>query len=278
MEDPVQDQEAEASPAEDKPKKSLGRNLAQLAGKLLPKFGLFLFMVAIPFVIAAYPAYVVVSHLAEYASAKTVDVKLESFEIKTIDDSAKELGPFNSRKHVEIAFSFKAENGDKYVSVVKKPWPAPGLKRKLSDEYAAGDELTLYLLPDKSVAMEEEAAKDIVLWLTTLAGLFFVFSTLIFLIWKRLAARMANILSKFPDATFRSITYGQLSTLLLAVLTMGAIFIRPVVVPAFGYLGAYLGLAALLSLSLRLLVFEEPPPPKVETEEEEEKPRARAPA
>lgn len=122
--------------------------------------------------------------------------------------------------------------------------------------------------------MEEGAAKDIFLRLTVLMGLLFVFSTLFFLLWKRLAVRMANILSGFPGATFKSIMYGQLSALLLAMLVMGVIFIRPVFIPAIVYLGAYLGLAALLSLSLRLLVFEEPPPPKDETLEEEN-PKAR---
>lgn len=266
MEDPVQEQEAEASPADEQAKRQFGRGVVRFAGKLMPKFGLFLFIVAIPGLLAAYPAYILSSHLKTYSSALPVKANLAGFEIKTIDSGEKELGLFEPRKHVEVTFSFRTGGGTLYTSVVRKSWPAPGLKRKLSEVYAEGDDVTLYRLADNNVVMEELVAREIILRLTTLMALLFVFSTLAFLMWKRLAAKMTETLSRFPDATFKSIAYGQLITLLLAGLVTGMTFIRPFLVPVSWYLGAYLGLAALLGLSLRLLAFEEPPQPAPETE------------
>lgn len=242
--------------------------MVQFAGKFMPRFGLFLFIVAVPLMLAAYPAYIVSSHLKAYAAAQPVVVKLTGFEIDTLEDSDKEPGFFDSRKHVEVTFSFKSIKGESYTSAIRKSWPAPGLKRKLSERYAVDDELKIYLLADKSVVMEEVVAREVFLRLFILMGLLFLFSSLSFLIWKRLAARMKDTLAVFPDAIFKSVVYGQLGSLLLAAMVTGVIFIKPVVVPASWFLGAYLGLAALMILALRLLVFAQPLPAVVEVEEE----------
>jgi len=268
LEDPVQNQQTDATPAEDVPKGNIRLEVARLARKLMPKFGLLLFALAIPIALGSYPAYVLSSGLVNNASAQVVPARLTSVDLRTINNSGVEPGLFESRRHIEVTFSFTAARGGEYVSVVRKPWPSPGLKRKLAEEYAPGSEVMLYLYADKTVLMEEDVARDTVVRLTSLMGLLLVSSTLAFLIWRRLAARMPNLLPGFPEATFKSIFYGQISTLLLAGLMMGLLFIRPVLIPATWYLGAYLGLAVLLSLSLRMLVFVEEAAMATEPEED----------
>ena len=268
MADEPKDLEEAVVPAPDKPKGfSIGAiflGVFKAIGNFLPRLGLYLFMIMIPLIITGYPAYTIASRLVDYSTAKTVeDAEFTGIDIKRVrhvDDD--ESSFFKSKGHTEVTLFFKTENGKKYFSVLKRSWVAPGLKRKMKELYAAGDLFTLYLLPDNEVVTDEEMIKDSLIRLTSLMGLIFLASALFVPIRIRLSTTLPDILPAASTATANSILWGQLITLLIAAALTALFAFQPVYVPniLIVYLGAYWGIAALLSLSLRLLLFEDSPP------------------
>jgi hypothetical protein len=278
VEDPKKENE-ETPPAAETPKgfsliNNSGLKVIKAVGALLPRMGLFLFISAIPLIIVAYPAYLIAPRLLDYPAATIVQAKLAGVEVKTIDSNDDQASFLKAKRYIAVDFSFEDGSGKKYITAVKKSWPSPGLKRKLDNQYEVGATYTLYLLEDKSVVLDEEVAKDKILRLTMLMGLFFVASVLLFLLWHRLVGRKPDILPGYPDAMAKSIMLGQLITLLLSAALAAMVAYSPtMVVPELMYLGAYGGLFVLLSLSLRLLVFEKKQPPAPEPEPEKKQAR-----
>lgn len=223
--------------------------------------GLFLFMTILPLLLVAYPAYRIVPRLLDYASAISIEATLQRFDIHTVERDQDEVSWFESRKHIDVVFYFKDAQGTEYAAVIERPWPSPGLRRKLSDEYAAGDEYSLLRLPDQRVLMEEQVAKEGFMYLTILMALVFLASLPFFLLWKRLAQRQPDSMPAFPVAGAKSFMVGQLVALVLAgMLTFMMAYAPAVRVPPAFYLAGYWGLALFLAIALRLLVFDAPTP------------------
>lgn len=267
MADEPKNQEEASTPVPDKPKRfpigTIFLGMFKAIGNFLPRLGLYLFMLIIPLIITGYPAYTVASRLVDYSAAKTVEeAEFTGIDIKRVRHVDDDSLFFKSKGHTEVTLFFKTGNGERYFSVLKMPWVAPGLKREMNEQYQAGDLFTLYLLPEKEVVIDEEMTKDSLIRLTSLMGLILLASVLFVLIRIRLSITMPDILPTTSAATASSIIFGQLITLLVAAALTAVIAFQPVYVPdiLILYLGVYWGIVALLSLSLRLLLFEGPPP------------------
>ena len=265
MLDPEKNQAPEAEPPLIKPSllvliTTKGRHVASAIFGFLPELGLLLFMLSMPVIIVAYPAWRIADRLVEYSTAHTLDVKLTGIEVNVIDIGQDQTSAFEARKHFNIAFAFEDPQKHKYESRIEMAWPSPGLKGKLENQYQIGDNHTLYLLADQSIVMEEVVAKDSFYRLTALMGLAFIASALMYLMWKRLKHRMPANMPRFPVATEHSIMLAQFIALIVAGLWAGLMTVSPLVIQAWLFLAAYWGIVLLLSLSLRLLVFSDPEP------------------
>lgn len=227
-------------------------------GQALPRLGLFAFILLTPLLITGYPAYFVTAKLLDYAAATTVEAKLNDIEIKTVTTDGRDSSLFSDRRHIEVAYSFRAENRKHYVAIQRVSWPAPGLQRKMDQMYEPGDTFILYLMPNEDILLDQEVAKDSFLWLTALMGLIFAAFTLFFLEWKRLYRLKPNVMPPVPLATAKSIGIGQLTALILAIVQAVIVAHAPVTIPIAVYLGIYWGVVIFLSLLLRLLLFENP--------------------
>ena len=279
MADEPKDQEnQEEAAAPDKPKGvSIGSillGMLKAIGSFLPRLGLYLFMIIIPLIITGYPAYLVASRLVDYSAAKIVEeAEFTAIDIKRVRHADDGSLFFKSKGHTEVTLFFKTGPGERYFSVLEMPWVAPGLRREMNEQYQAGDLFTLYLLPDEEVVTDEEMTKDSLIRLTSLMGLIFIASVLLVLIRIRLSATVSDILPAASTATANSIIFGQLITLMIAAALTAVVTFQPIFVPniLILYLGAYWGIAALLSLSLRLLLFENPPPEPVPEKSDDSK-------
>ncbi|OIQ82528.1 hypothetical protein GALL_356790 [mine drainage metagenome] len=233
------------------------RGAARAVGGFMPELGLLLFMLAMPLILVAYPAWRMADRLVDYSAARTVEAKLTDIKVRIVEIGQDQASLFEARKHYEIAFEFQGEQGRKYLSTDEMSWPAAGLKGKLENQYPVGDTYTLYFLPDRSVVMEEMVARDSFYRLSGLMVLVFMASALFFMLWKRLAHRMPSNMPRFPAATENSIMLGQLVTLAIAGLWAAAMSVSPLVIHSWLFLAVYWGAVAFISLSLRLLVFSD---------------------
>lgn len=263
-----QEAETEAPPPASGRLAGLGRGAIKALGHFLPKLGLFLFIIAVPVLLAAYPAWILSAHLLDYSRASTIEAELTAIDIRTVEIGQDQASPFEARKHYDVVFHFKGDKGQQYAAIAELSWPQSGLKRKLNSQYVIGDPYTLYLLPNNTVAIDEMVATSSYYRLTGLMGLAFLGSALFFMLWKRLAHRLPATMPGFPAAMQKSLMLGQLVALLLAGLLAVAITYQPLVIGAWLFVGGYWGLTAFLALSLRLLVFEDTvPPPAPEPEQ-----------
>lgn len=263
------DEEQETEASEEQPgQRSVWRDIAQatrhavmkIIRSIVPAIGLFLFMVGLPLLLIAYPAYLVSGRLADYAAATTVEAKLMDIDIRTVELGQDQTTLFEARKHFDVVFYFQDAQQHKHAALVEMSWPAPGLKRKLSAQYPVGETYTLYRLSDQSVMVDDFVARSILYRMTALMALVLAATGLFFLLWKRLAARMAERMPAFPVAGAKSLMVGQLGTLVIAGLLDLLASGSPGMVTWPAYLGAYWGMVLLISLSLRLLVFAPPAP------------------
>lgn len=229
-------------------------------GQALPRLGLFAFILLTPLLITGYPAYFITAKLLDYAAATTVEAKLKDIEIKTVTAEGRDTSLFSDRRHIEVVYSFRAENRKNYVAIQHVSWPAPGLQRKMDHLYEPGDTFILYLMPNDDILLDQDVAKDSFLWLTALMGLIFAAFTLFFLEWKRLYRLKPNVMPPVPLATAKSLGIGQLTALILAIVQAMIVAHAPVTIPIAAYLGIYWGVVIFLSLLLRLLLFENPAP------------------
>ncbi len=262
--------EPATTPSRTNPLAVWGSRAAKWMVGFLPKMGLFLFMVLLPVLMLAYPAYRVSERLTIYAQARNVDARLTDIDIRTVETGQDQASLFESRKHFDVMFAFEGEQKKKYVAVAEMSWPSPGLHRKLSSEYVIGDTYTLYLLPDQSIVMDDEVARDSFHRLSCLMGLVFCGTAVFFLLWKRLAGRIPRFMPTFPSATQKSFMLGQLIALVVAGIMSVLITLNPLAVNPWLFVGVYWGLTLFVTLSLRLLVFEGTPavPASVEKPEE----------
>lgn len=238
-------------------------------GRFLPKLGLMLFIALLPVALMAYPAYRILERLVHYSQATTVEAKLTGMDIHTVELGQDQTALFEARKHFDVVFYFKDEKEKKYAALTEMSWPAPGLKRRLENDYVVGETYTLFLLPDQTIHIDEAVAKDSFYRLTWLMALIFVGSGLFFMMWKRLAGRLPAVMPRFRAASEKSIVLGQLIALLISGLLAVMMSFSALMIPPLFYAGAYWGLVALLSLTLRLLVFADAtPPPEPEPVEE----------
>lgn len=235
--------------------------LRAAAGRCLPKLGLHIFLIVLPIIILFYPAYLVASRLADYQKATTIEATFTGVTIEDVRLSDRSASLLGSNRHFNIVFTFDAGQGKTYLSTQQKSWPAPGLRKDLEAQHAAGDRHTLYLLPDKKAVMEEVVAKDAFLRHTGLMATFLCATLLYYLLKSRLASRWPSQLSTPSRAMAKSVLLGQTIALLIASMFIAIVEIAPIMVPTWLYLCAYGVLALLLCLSLRLLVFEDPPIP-----------------
>lgn len=229
-------------------------------GQALPRLGLFVFILLTPLLITGYPAYFATAKLADYSAATTVEAKLNNIEIKTVTADGRNTSLFSDRRHIEVAYAFRAEDRKNYIAIQRVSWPAPGLQRKMDQMYEPGDTFILYLMPNNDILLDQDVAKDKFLWLTVLMGLIFAAFTLFFLEWKRLYRLKPNIMPPVPLATAKSIGIGQLTALIIAIVQAVIVAHAPVTIPIAIFLGIYWGVVIFLSLLLRLLLFENPAP------------------
>lgn len=243
-------------------------------GGVLQKGGIYLFMVFLPLVIVAYPAYLIVLDLAQSASAVTVEATLISIDINRVPDEEGGNFLFKSKGHTEVTLSFKGEDGRKYRTVIEKPWTAPGLRKQMDVKYGDQESFTLYLTKDGKAQLDEQVAGTRMTLLSLLMLLVLFVSAMAIFLRHRLADRMPSLVSHESSANSRSIIYGQLTSLVAAfAFTILMHYApEPVVVSSMDFLGAYWGVAVLVGISLRLLVFQNPLPPAPEPEE---KPRVK---
>lgn len=256
------DQQAEAETTPGKPAFSIrtsGLAAIGAVGRLLPRLGLHLFLIALPLLTLAYPAFQIASRLLDFEAADTFEATLVRIEIRDVRDPDKKSSLFGPERHYDVVLSFAGEQGQKYIAIVQKSWPSPGLRRKMEAQYPPGDLYTLHRTPDQQILMESEVAKDTFAGLTALMGLLFAATLLYYMLRSRLASRMPAFLVPASTATARSVVVGQLVVLLLVALLVPVIALAPVVVPSLLFLGAYGAIALILCLSMRLLVFEDPP-------------------
>lgn len=277
MAEQEENQESEAAEAApEKPRRlaaftAVGGRVAKSLGGLLLKLAVFLFLLVLSFGLFAYPAYRLSLRIIDYAQAHTVEAKLGSIDIRMVEVGQDQVSLFESRKHYDVVFEFKGDKGQKYSSVSEVSWPAPGLKRKLENQYQTGETYTLYLLPDQSVSLDDAVAKDSINRLTGLMGLVFLGLLVLSMLWKRLARRMPALMPKFREATTKSLLLAQLIVLIISGVMVGLVSVNPLPITPWLFAAVYWGLTLFICLALRLLVFEEAAPetaPAPEPEEE----------
>ncbi|MBU3736540.1 MAG: hypothetical protein FGM62_06135 [Methylobacterium sp.] len=241
----------------------------------LCKLGLFVFMLFLPGILLSYPAYLTGARLWDYEAARVVEAKLERIEINTVEHDQDRSTWLESRKHIDITFYFTSARGEKLASVSEHGWPAPGLKRRLQEQYQPGDEFSLYILPDQSIVKDIDLAVSQFYRMTILMGLLFLAMLMAAMIWKRLLHQMPQSLPEFPQAGLNSFLAAQAIVLLVAALFAWINSFSTMLVPITWFLAAYWGMTALLTLTLRLLVFSPPPvSAPAATEREDDDPRA----
>lgn len=238
--------------------RSAGPALLAAAGRSLPTLGLHIFLIVLPIIILFYPAYLVALRLADYQKATTIEATFIRVTIEDVRPADRSVSLLGSNRHFNIEFTFDAGQGKTYLSAQQKSWPAPGLRKDLEAQHAAGDLHTLYLLPDKKAVMEEVVAKEAFRRHTGLMALLLCATLLYYLLKSRLASRWPSQLSRPSRAMAKSVLLGQTIALLIASMFIAIVEISPIMVPTWLYLCAYGALALLLCLSLRLLVFEDP--------------------
>lgn len=253
---------------------AVGRGAAKSAGSAALRGMLLLFMAILPLALIAYPAWRLSERLVEYAQASTVEAEFTGMDIRTVEINQDQTSLFEARKHIDVVFYFKGQKGQQLASVAEMSWPAPGLKRKLQNQYQAGDKYTLYLLPSHAIEIDDMVAKDLFYRLTGLMALVFLGSAVFSMLWKRLSHRMPTRVPRFPVASIKSLMFGQLISLVVAGAFGAMIYFNPLAINLWLFVGAYWGLVAFISLSLRLLVFDAPPPaPEPQPEEAPKQPR-----
>lgn len=227
---------------------------------LVPKVALLLFMLALPLALVAYPAYRMTGRLLDYSAASTVEAKLTDIDIRTVELGQDQTTLFEARRHYDVVFYLDGPKGQKYASAVEMSWPAPGLKRRLENQYPVGDAFTLYLMPDHAIELSDAVAKDAIYRLSGLMGLVFVAFAIFFMLWKRLSGRMPAIMPRFPVAIAKSFMIGQSVALAISGLLAVLLSFAPIaLISAELYVSAYWGVTLVISLMLRLLVFSNPP-------------------
>jgi len=262
LDDREPDADAESAPAQSAFSiRSAVSALRAAAGRCLPKLGLHIFLIALPIIILFYPAYLVASRLADYQKATTIEATLIRVTIEDVRPSDRSTSLLGSSRHFNIEFTFDAGQGKTYLSTQQKSWPAPGLRKDIEAQHAAGDLHTLYLLTDKNAVMEEVVAKDAFRRHTCLMAIFLCATLLYYLLKSRLTSRWPSQLSTPSPAMAKSVLLGQTIALLIAFMFIAIVDISPIMIPTWLYLCAYGVLALLFCLSLRLLVFEDPPIP-----------------
>lgn len=249
---------------------------AKAAGGLLQKAGLYLFIVLLPLAITGYPAYLIVHELAQSADATTVEATLTDIDINRVPDGETDFFLIKSKGHTNVTLSFQGKDGRKYRTVIEKPWTAPGLRKQMDTQYRDQETFTLYLTKDGKAQIDEQVAGTRMTLLSLLMALVLLASAMAIFLRHRLADRMPSLVSHESAANSRSIIYGQLTSLLAAFAFTVLMYYapEPVVVSNTIFLGIYWGVAVLVGISLRLLVFQNPSPPPPEPEEE---PRVRRP-
>jgi hypothetical protein len=280
--DPENPEQTEQAVPADKSKKFqirvVGAAIIHALGRLLPRLGLYFFMLAAPLAIVGYPAYKVAERLADYSTANTLEAGFAGMEINKVKDLDNKSAWFKSKGHIDVLLSFKAKDGKTYISVLKKPWTSPGLKGKMEEQYQEGEIYTLYQTGDGGVHAEEDVAKDNFFMLTLLMGLVFIAYVLFVLIRKRLSTQQPEMVHLASSATAKSIIAAQSVALLVAAVLTGVVAYQPIFIPNLLYLGCYWGAVVFLAISLRLLVFQPVHPEPVAKEQAEpEKPRAQRP-
>lgn len=262
LDDREPDADAESAPAQSAFSiSSAVPALRAAAGRGLPKLGLHIFLIVLPIIVFFYPAYLVASRLADYRNATTIEATFIRVTIEDVRSSDRGASLSGSNRHFNIEFTFDAGQGKTYLSTQQKSWPAPGLRKDIEAQYAAGDRHTLYLLPGKQVVMEEVVAKDAFLRHAGLMAILLCATLLYYLLKSRLASRWPSQLSTPSRAMAKSVLLGQTIALFIASMLIAIVEISPIMVPTWLYLCAYGAFALLICLSLRLLVFEDPPIP-----------------
>jgi hypothetical protein len=257
------EQEPEASESvPSKPTTSLAKHFGgalRTVGHFIPKLLLFLFMLILPLALIAYPAWRISARLIDFSVAKTVEAELKEIDIRVVELGQDQASLFEARKHYDVVFYLKGDGGKTYASTLEMSWPEAGLKRKLENQYPAGEKYTLYLMPDQSIELDDVMAKNSIYRLTGLMGLVYVAFAVFFMLWKRLAHRWPALSLRFPSATVKSFMVGQFVSLAMAALLAALVSFSLLTIPILLYIGVYWGLVIFISLTLRLLVFESPP-------------------
>lgn len=243
-------------------------------GGLLQKSGLYLFMVFLPLVITGYPAYLMVRDLAQSAEATIVEATLADIDINKVPDDESGFPLFRSKGHTDVILTFKGADERSYQVVIERPWTAPGLRKQMETKYGDRESFTLYQAKDGTVQIDEQVAGTRMTLLSILMALVLLASGIAIFLRHRLADRMPSLVSHESAANSRSIIYGQLMALMVTFIFTVIMHYTPLVISNLEFLGAYWGLAILVGISLRLLVFQNPPPPPPPPEPEE-KPRRR---
>lgn len=239
------------------------------AGGLAQTLGLYFFMLLLPLAITGYPGYFIVHELMQSAKATTVEAVLANIDINKVQDGESGLGLFKSKGHTDVTLSFKGEDKKKYAVVIQMPWTAPGLRKQMESKYGERESFTLYVSKEGVAQLDEQVAGTRMVMLSVLMALVLVTSALAIFLRHRLAERMPSLVSHESAANARSIIYGQLMALVTAFLFTVVLHFTPLVVTSEIFLGAYWGLAILIGISLRLLVFQNPPPPPPPVEEDQ---------
>lgn len=259
MEDPAEEQKSEQeAPAEVGRLQKLRAGLAgtgKFFGRLIPRLGLFALILILPALLVGYPGYLAVTNLMDYTTAGQLNAKLTDIEVNTVEQSGDQEGFFKAKRHIEAVFHFETEDKKKFDSKVIHSWPSPGLKRKLGEQYEVGETYTLYQTKLNDVLTEEAVAIKMFSWMTSLAGLLLLASSLMLMLWKRLLNKVPDVLPEISSALVQSLIYGQLIAIVIALAMTVIISQRPMVVPPVLFFSAFFGIALLMVLSLRLLAF-----------------------
>jgi hypothetical protein len=272
---------SEQPPAEAPAKASFGKLLQaaqhglKATGGLLQTAGLYFFMLLLPLVITGYPGYLIVNQLVQSARLTPVEAKLANIDINRVQDGESGLGLFKSKGHTDVTLLFKGVDGKKYSTMIEMPWTAPGLRKQMDEKYGERESFTLYVSKDGVAQIDEQVAGSRMMLLSMLMALVLATTAMAIFLRHRLSERMSSLVSHESAANARSIIYGQLATLVVAFLFAVVMHYTPLVVTYEIFFGAYWGVAILLGVSLRLLVFQNPPPPPPPVEEDPRERRLR---
>lgn len=275
MEDPGEEQkteqEAPAKVGRAQKLRNFVAGVGHFFGKWLPRLGLFVFVLMLPALVIGYPGYLGATRLIDFVTSEQVTAKLSGIDLNTVEPSGDQEGFFKEKRHIEVSFHFKMADGKRMVAKASHSWPSPGLKRKLEEQYEIGEEYTLYMTKLNGIMTEEDAAIKMFYWMTALMALVMLGSAMMLMIWVRLLSKVPDVLPTISSATVRSLIYGQLIALFIAMAMSVIISQRPTVIPPVLYFGAYAGVALLMVLALRLLAFGvvSAPPEKAEADENE---------